>query len=164
MPLFSFRRKSCLHEVPHFVQIYYCHEAQILRHLVISISSKSGGKNGKHCWVPEVSSITAISYALSQVFEHFIGRQFRAVPQAQTSLQVKQYALVPATSFLCVLENAPWRIMESANLQISVSDTNLFDRLVRQIQSIKLAIKNMTSKPRKGKGPEQDSSEDEEGT
>jgi hypothetical protein len=52
--------------------------------------------------------------------------------------------------------------MESENLQISISDTNLFDTLVRQIQNIKSAIKNMTSKPRKGKEPEQDSSEDED--
>jgi hypothetical protein len=76
--------------------------------------------------VLEVSSITTISYVPSQIFEHFISCQFRMVLQAQTLLQVKQYALLPATSFLCVLENAPWRIMESENLQISVFDTNLF--------------------------------------
>ena len=127
----------------------------------ISISSKSGGKNGKHCWVPEVSSITAISYAPSQIFEHFIGHQFRTIPQSQTSLQVKQYALLPATSFLCVLDNTPWKIM-SENLQISVSDTNLFNMLVKQTQNVKSAIKNMTSRSRKGKEPEHDSSEDED--
>ena len=57
--------------------------------------------------LPEVSSITAISYAPSQLFEHFIGRQFRAV------LQVKQFALIPPSSFLCALEVEPWKIMES---------------------------------------------------
>lgn len=125
---------------------------------VLSISSKSGGKNGTHCWVPEVSSITAISYAPSQIFEHFIGRQFRAIPQAQALLQVKKFALVPATSFLCALENEPWRIMDSENLQISASDTDRFDRYTRKIQNIKSAIKNMTSKPRKGKEPACDDS------
>ena len=52
--------------------------------------------------------------------------------------------------------------MESENLQILVSDTNMFDKLVKQIQNIKSAIKNITSKPRKGKEPEHDSSEDED--
>ena len=124
--------------------------------LVLSISSKSGGKNGTHCWVPEISSIAAISYAPVQIFEHFIGHQVRAVPQKMTLLQVKQFALLPATAILCVLETAPWRIMESENLQISVSDTDRFDKLARQTQNIKSAIKNMNSRPRKGKEPEND--------
>jgi len=123
---------------------------------VLSISSKSGGKNGTHSWVPEVSSVTAISYAPSQLFEHFIGRQFRAIPQAQALLQVKQFALIPASSFLCALENEPWRIMESKNLQISASDTDRFDNFTRQIHNIKSAIKNMNSNPRNGKEPEHD--------
>ena len=73
-----------------------------------------------------------------------------------TLLQVKQFALLPATAILCVLETAPWRIMESKNLQISVSDTDRFDKLARQAQNIKSAIKNMNSRPRKGKEPEND--------
>jgi len=64
-------------------------------------------------------------------------------------------------SFLCVLDNTPWKIM-SENLQISVSDTNLFNMLVKQTQNVKSAIKNMTSRSRKGKEPEHDSSEDED--
>jgi hypothetical protein len=52
--------------------------------------------------------------------------------------------------------------MESENLQISVSDTNRFDKLVRQAQNIKSAIKNMNSRPWKGKEPENDG-EGEEG-
>jgi hypothetical protein len=110
-------------------------------------------------WVPEISSITAISYAPAQLFEHFIGRQFRAVPHAMTLLQVKQFSLLPATSILCVLETTPWRIMESENLQISVSDTDHFDKLVRQTQNIKSVVKNMNSRPRKGKEPENDEEE-----
>jgi len=89
-----------------------------------------------------------------QIFEHFIGRQFPTVPQIITLLQVKQFSLLPATAILCVLETIPWRIMESENLQISVSDTDRFDKLVRQAQNIKSAIKNMNSRPWKGKEPE----------
>ena len=108
----------------------------LMQHLVLSISSKTGGKNGKHSWVPEVSTVTAISYAPVQLFEYFIGRQFRAVPQALTWLQVKQSALLPAASFLCTLDDVPWNIMETENLQISVSDTARFDKLWKQTQNI----------------------------
>jgi hypothetical protein len=120
------------------------------------MSSKSGGKNGTHCWVPKISSITAISYKPVQLFEHFIGCQFHAVPHVMTLLQVKQFALLSATSILCVLETTPWRIMESENLQISVFDTNCFDKLVRQTQNTKSMIKNMNSRLWKGKEPEND--------
>ena len=44
-------------------------------------------------------------------------------------LQVNQIALLPAMAILCVLETAPCRIMESENLQISVSDNHHFDKL-----------------------------------
>ena len=121
---------------------------------VLSISTKSGGKNGTHCWVPEVSSITAVSYVPVQLFEHVIGRQFRAVPQALTLLQVKQFTLLPAASFLCVLDDTPWNIMETQNLQISAADTARFDRLTKHTQNIISVLKNINSKPRKGKEPE----------
>ena len=97
-----------------------------------------------------------------QLFEHFIGCQFCVVAQKMTLLQVKQFALLPGTAFLCVLEVAPWRIMESENLQISVSDTDCFDKIVRQAQNIKSTIKNMNSRPCRGKEPENDG-EGEEG-
>jgi hypothetical protein len=58
--------------------------------------------------------------------------QFHSVPQIMTLLQAKQFALLPAMAILCVLETAPWRIMESKNLEISVFDTDCFDKLMRQ--------------------------------
>jgi hypothetical protein len=88
-----------------------------------------------------------------QLYEHFIGRQFRAVPQALTSLQVKQFTLLPAASFLCVLDNVPWNIMETENLQISAPDAARFDKLTRQTQNIMSAVKNINNRPRKGKEP-----------
>ena len=142
MPLFLLTRRSCLQELSPNVFWHHLCKAQCCW-LVLSISSKSGGKNGTHCWVPEISSIAAILYAPAQLFEHFnFGRQFRAVPQIMTLLQVKQFALLPATAILCVLETTPWRIMESENLQISVSDIDRFDKLVKQAQNIKSAIKH----------------------
>jgi hypothetical protein len=158
------KQRLCLHGVGHYdLHCLFGHETHSSVLSVLSISSKSGGKNGTHCWVPEVSSIAAVSYAPVQLFEHFIGRQFRAVPQALTWLQVKQFTLLPAESFLCALDNAPWRIMETENLQISASDTTRFDRLSKQAQNIMSVIKNINSKPRKGKEPADDGNEEEMG-
>ena len=102
-----------------------------------------------HHQVPDVPSIAAISYILVQLSEHFISCQFCTTPHAMILLQVNQFALLPAMAILCVLEITPWRIreLESENLQISVSDTNHFDKLVRQTQNIKSTIKNMNSRP-----------------
>ena len=86
---------------------------------VLFISTKLGGKNSMHCWIPKVLSITAVSYAPVQLFKHITGCQFCAVPQALTLLQVKQFTLLPAASFLCVSDDTPWNIMETQNLQIS---------------------------------------------
>ena len=96
-----------------------------------------------------------------QLFENFIGRQFHAVPQALTWLQVNQFALMPSASFLCMLDDAPWRVMETQNIQISASDRTRFDRLTKRNQQIILVIKSINSRPRKGKEPEPEK-EDEE--
>jgi hypothetical protein len=76
-----------------------------------------------------------------QLYEHFIGRQFHGVPQALTLLQVKQFTLVPAASFLCVLDNVLCNIMETENLQISAPNAARFDKFTRQTQNIMSAVK-----------------------
>ena len=52
--------------------------------LVLCMSLKFGTTND--CWVPEILSITAahLIHMLVQIFENFIGHQFRAVPQKMT--------------------------------------------------------------------------------
>ena len=65
-------------------------------------------------------------------------------------LQVKKFALLPAIAILRVLETAPCTI---ENLQISVSNNDHFDKSTSQAQSIKSTVKNMNSRPRKGKDP-----------
>jgi hypothetical protein len=58
--------------------------------------SKSGGKNRKHCWAGEASSITAVSYIPIQLFEYIISRHFRAIPQGMASFQITH---LPLASF-----------------------------------------------------------------
>ena len=55
MHLFFLMTRSYSREVRYLI-LTVCHsEIHHFDELVLSISSKSGGKNGTHCWVPEVS-------------------------------------------------------------------------------------------------------------
>jgi hypothetical protein len=40
-----------------------------------------------------------------------LAANFVLFPRPQALLQVKQFALIPASSYFCTLENKPWRIM-----------------------------------------------------
>jgi hypothetical protein len=50
--------------------------------------------------------------------------------------------------------------METENLQISAPDAARFDKLTRQTQNIMSAVKNINSRPRKGKEPKHEEEED----
>jgi hypothetical protein len=111
----------------------------------VPYDAKSGGKNGKHCWTGEASSITALSYIPVQLFEHIISRHFRAVPQAMAALQISQFAHLPSTSFLCLLDESPTTLVGSQNLRISLTDGNRYDNLQGKAQNLVLALENINS-------------------
>jgi hypothetical protein len=108
--------------------------------------SKTGGKNGKHCWTEEASSITAVSYIPVQLLEPIMSRHFRAVPHAFNSLQIRLFTLLPSASFLCLLDEAPTTTMHSQNVRISLADGRRYDILTDKAQTIVLALKNINSK------------------
>ncbi|KAJ3819239.1 hypothetical protein F5880DRAFT_1616648 [Lentinula raphanica] len=70
---------------------------------VITMYSKTGGKNGKHAAVPSVSNIAALSYIAIQLFEHMHMGQFRVIPTFTSPFQTKAFALIPHTAFLMLL-------------------------------------------------------------
>ncbi|KIJ92452.1 hypothetical protein K443DRAFT_30663, partial [Laccaria amethystina LaAM-08-1] len=49
---------------------------------VVAMYSKTGGKNGKHSAITELSSIAAVSYLSVQLFRYRTGGQFHPVPDA----------------------------------------------------------------------------------
>ena len=70
-------------------------ENQFSLRLVIGMTSKSGGKNGKHCPVTDTSKISAIANMSLQVFQHRFGCQFRATTDATMSVQSCHFQLLP---------------------------------------------------------------------
>lgn len=112
--------------------------------LVISLYSKTGGKNGKHAWVPSVTSIAAVSYIPLQVFEHMHNRQFRAIPQAFQFMQIKKFSLLPGSLFLCTLDHTPRRIL--ANLEVTEADYQRFIVLRNRTQHIMSALKDFNGR------------------
>lgn len=95
----------------------------LLFKLVKSIYAKTGGKNGRHINVTDSSNIMAISYLVVQIFEHQLGTQFRAIPNAQR-LQVLRFDHLPPSAFLCALKHAPE--LTPFGLKISLDNWQLF--------------------------------------
>jgi len=102
---------------------------------VIGLSSKTGGKNGKHCPVSETSKISALSNIFVQVFQHRFGCQFRAVTQATTSVRTKHFQLLPSIQFLCLTESPP-KVIGSGNahsvdtiIEVSQADVECYQAL-----------------------------------
>jgi hypothetical protein len=98
-----------------------------------------------------------MSYVPMQIFEHMIGPQFQAIPQALALnfLQVKQFTLLPVMSLLCTLDTAPQSVMENVSIRISGSDYSQFLKLEGCIQNIILAIKFINNKSKQAKDQEE---------
>ena len=78
---------------------------------MITIYSKTGGRNGKHAAITDASNISAISYpGLGvQVFKHTYGCLFRDRPDATATFHTKQFALLTSNlnAFLSLLSSTP---------------------------------------------------------
>jgi len=111
---------------------------QFINKLVISIYAKTGGKSGRHNNVSDSSNIMAVSYLAVQIFEHQLGTQFRAIPNAQR-LQVLRFDHLPPSAFLCALKHAPE--LTPFGLKISLDDWQLFKVIKDNIEKVSQAIK-----------------------
>jgi hypothetical protein len=109
--------------------------------LVLVLYSKTGGKNGKHCTVSESSNIAAVSYIGFQLFEHFFGRQFRAVPTVMSRLQTYQFQHSLSFEFLCLLDS---KIVFSGQpfIELSAADLQRYQDLKQGERSLAIALKN----------------------
>jgi hypothetical protein len=96
---------------------------------VISIYTKTNGKNAKHAWASDAENICATSYLAIQVFEHMFRHQFRAALQDFTFLQAKRFVLLRPSAFLCTLDHEPRSLMEGGNLVISEGDVHRYTEL-----------------------------------
>jgi len=116
--------------------------------VVLAIYSKSAGKSGKHSLVSDASNIAAVSNIPVQLFEHFIGIQFRA-HHAGATFHVKRFYLLPSLSFLCTLSSTPTVIDNGHSLRISQQDWNLFKMLKDGSSSIIKAIETFNKHTKK---------------
>jgi hypothetical protein len=112
--------------------------------VVVSIFSKTGGKNGKHAWILSALNITMVSYIPVQVFEHMHNCQFCAVHCAFQHLQTAHFHLLPGTSFLCTLKKALCTV--HANLEVSTSDYDHFIKLCGHTQNIVSTLKALNGR------------------
>jgi hypothetical protein len=91
---------------------------------VVSLISKSGGKNGNHAAVTDASNISATSNLGVQVFKHMYSCLFRDHPDATATFQTKQFALLTSIAFLCLLSSMPKTI--PTGLELAQKDAEQF--------------------------------------
>ncbi|KAF8167513.1 hypothetical protein B0H34DRAFT_854442 [Crassisporium funariophilum] len=105
---------------------------------VIALYSKTGGKNGKHSWINESSTIAAISYMAVQVFEHMHAQQFRSVPAATAIFQTRQFLQLSSINFLTLLD---YKEEQSSTLKLSPEDLHRFRTLQNADKQLQAALK-----------------------
>ncbi|KAJ7606367.1 hypothetical protein B0H17DRAFT_1189507 [Mycena rosella] len=108
--------------------------------------------NHPKCLSAEIlnSDKTCPKSAQTQVYEYMSGnRQFRSIPEAFQRLRIPQFALVPSTSFLCLLSNSPETI--NAGIRLSTSDGALFKQLSGRLGDVVDAVKSLRPKKKIGK-------------
>ena len=107
---------------------------------VLSIYAKSGGKNGRHGWVPHIASISSASNISVQLFQHMFRNQFRIThsPDASSPISISRFALLQSTSFLFTLTSTP-KLSQMA-LQISEADSQWYQKFHSLRQNIASAI------------------------
>ncbi|THH16946.1 hypothetical protein EW146_g3772 [Bondarzewia mesenterica] len=113
---------------------------------VLSVYSKSAGKNGKHSWVSDSSKITAVSYIAAQLFQPVAPRQFTSIPRDNMGLKVSRFALLKPTSFLVVLKAVP--TPAGQNFIISAQDHQYYAALQKKLASIREAMKEINGRRR----------------
>jgi hypothetical protein len=124
----------------YFTTNYY----SIVDHItpVLSVFSKSGGKNGKHGWVPQVTTITSASNIAIQVFQSLGHRRFRVSHSTMASnLCIKRFRLLASAYFLCALTNVPKFYNSDTFLEISEDDARTFSDLLIHQQHVISAVK-----------------------
>lgn len=126
-------------------------DQQIMLGKVLAIYSKSAGKSGKHSLVSDVSNIAAVSNIPVQLFEHFVGVQFRAHHAGQT-FHVKRFYMLPSLSFLCTLVSTPAVMDNGHSLKISQQDWSLFKSLKDSSSRIVNAIAMFNARAKKSQG------------
>ncbi|KAL5521769.1 MARS2_1 [Sanghuangporus sanghuang] len=80
---------------------------QVLVGKVISMYTKGAGQNGKHCYLPNASSIGQLSYISLQTFEYTSNHFFRVIHSSRAHLRVRSFAHVPPHEFLFALPDIP---------------------------------------------------------
>ncbi|KAF8222355.1 hypothetical protein L208DRAFT_1323121, partial [Tricholoma matsutake] len=88
---------------------------------VLSMYSKTGGKNGKHAWVASATHITSVLYIPMQVFEHMHSQQVHAVHHMLQHLHVKRFTLLPSSAFLCTLNSVPCQSAGDQHIELAAT-------------------------------------------
>ncbi|TFY78577.1 hypothetical protein EWM64_g5430, partial [Hericium alpestre] len=111
---------------------------------VLSIASKTAGKNVLNAWVSDSASITAVSYMGVQVFKPVFGCQFTAVTSIGGPAK-RRFARIKAADFLFMLTSPPKAI--GCNHMLSAEDGEALATLCQSAtKAIASAVKELNGR------------------
>ena len=108
--------------------------------IVVSLSSKTAGKNSKHSDITESSNISAVSLMGVQVFQQSFGTQFSMITENTSWFQTKGYFLIPSTQFLCVVDSKI-QFRSPVMVEVVFEDLQRFLKLRKGEDALKTALK-----------------------
>lgn len=114
--------------------------------VVLSIYSKSGGKNGKHAYTPQAENISGVSYMSVQVFEQSSGVLFNSIPRSLRWLGAHKFAHLPSTMFLRVLDHTPLEERDIPSIKLRPLDLEHFVNLKTKRTAILAALKELNGR------------------
>ncbi|KAH6870856.1 hypothetical protein BKA70DRAFT_1578587 [Coprinopsis sp. MPI-PUGE-AT-0042] len=118
--------------------------AAILIGKVVTMYSRTAGKNARNAAVNQHSNLSALSRIAVQIYEHDHKRQFGSTPAATSALSTKQYLLLAPYQVLFVLSTEPIPVgsFPGAPIQVTTTDYDHWKELQskRAISSFQAAF------------------------
>ncbi|KAF8643074.1 hypothetical protein AX16_009221 [Volvariella volvacea WC 439] len=125
-----------------------------LHGMVLSLSSKTGGKDRKHAPISETSNVSAFSCIDLRAYGHFAGRQFRAVHSETARFQAKQFAPIPAIQFLRLISSTAIKSTRTGLEIIDDAAYNQFRALRAATSQLKKAVEQSNKRKTDPGAPE----------
>jgi hypothetical protein len=119
--------------------------------LVLTLYSKGAGKAGKHSWVNKQKNLASVSNTLVQLWEHWMGRDFRSMPKCTAEHYAKRWAQVTSHQVLYVASaNEKLEVQSDEVIRLNSSLFNIWNVLHQDLKGIKLVVAELSRRRRKG--------------
>ena len=129
-------RKGYVRMTQHQLLLTYCT-------LALAIYTKTGGKNSKYSWTPEINNISGAAAIHVQLFQH-VFRDRYSETHHQPILGMRQFEILASWQFLCAA-SAP-KSLHHGEMFLASCDHAIFEELERLVSSISTCMLGFVGK------------------